>query len=386
MQIDQIKIYKLFLPFVMEFSHSLRKRCSANNIIVEVVADQGEIKGYGEGAPRSYVTRESQESATKSLTRFIQKDTFPWELDDISQVWDFMDGLPDGKEHNSAKCAIEMALLDALGKKEDRHIIQYFYTDFFTPKVYYGIVIPLTHKRRVMEVCELIKKMRINNLRLKMGKDFQQNREAVETIKLIFGDDYDLRIDVNGTWNLELALDHMQLIKEYNVRVIEQPMAPDDPEIADFAGIIKSNGIILMADESACSLRDVKKIIKDGYYGMINVRLSKCGGFRNSLKIIDQLRNNGIKFQIGCQLGESGLLSAAGRVLSLLSRDAVYYDGSYDEFLLKENITVENMTFGIGGEADPLNGPGLGVNVNSQSLERLCNSSQSVIIDKKRKS
>jgi muconate cycloisomerase len=115
---------------------------------------------------------------------------------------------------------------------------------------------------------------------------------------------------------------------------------------------------------------------------MVNIRLSKCGGFRNSLKLIDYLRANGIRFQIGCHLGESGILSAAGRVLGLLCSDAVYYDGSYDEFMLKENITLENVTFGPGGKATALKGPGLGVEVNPQSLARLSSGQTSLAISR----
>ena len=134
-----------------------------------------------------------------------------------------------------------------------------------------------------------------------------------------------------------------------------------------------------MADESACSLDDVKKIVKNGHYRMINVRLSKCGGMRNSLKMIDYLRCHGISFQIGCHLGESGILSAAGRVLCLLCNDAVYYDGSYDEYLLEKNVTIENVSFGPGGEAGPLNGPGLGVKVSGQNLSGLSQGAPAVI-------
>ena len=128
-----------------------------------------------------------------------------------------------------------------------------------------------------------------------------------------------------------------------------------------------------MADESACSLADVKRIVKEGYYKMINVRLSKCGGFRRSLQIIDFLREKAISFQIGCQLGETGLLSAAGRTLSMLCGDAKYHDGSYDEFLLRENVTTENVSFGIRGEAGPLTGPGLGVDVDVERLDKMSN-------------
>jgi len=233
---------------------------------------------------------------------------------------------------------------------------------------------PLGHSKRVMEIYRLINKMNINKLRLKMGKDLKENTERVKTVRMLFGDDCDLRIDVNGAWNRELAFAHIPLIKKYKVKVVEQPMSPDDPDISGFAVEMQKWGVIMMADELACTMSDVKQIIKNGHYGMINVRLSKCGGFRRSLSIIDFLRSNGISFQIGCQLGESGILSAAGRALCLLCGDAVYYDGSYDPFLLKENITTEDISFGVGGKAGPLGGAGLGVEVSRQALERLSDS------------
>ena len=371
MKIDKVNVYKILLPFSIEFSHSLRKRSSANNVIVEVIADHGEIKGYGEGAPRSYVTGESQESATKSVSCFLQKDSFPWEMNDVSQVWDFVDSFPNGKEHNSAICALEMALLDVLSKRQNKSIMEYFPQDFFINTIYYGAAIPLAYKPRIIEICRLIKKMKINKLKLKMGKDFSKNKETIETVSLVFGDDSDLKIDTNGAWNYDLALNHAPLIKEHKIKVVEQPMMPDDQDISEFAGMMQAKGIILMADESACSLEDVERIIKEGNYKMINIRLSKCGGFRRSLRIIDHLRMNGLSFQIGCQLGESGILSAAGRALSLLCSDATYYDGSYDQFLLKENITTQDVSFGLGGKAGPLHGYGLGVEIDMENLTRL---------------
>jgi len=187
-------------------------------------------------------------------------------------------------------------------------------------------------------------------------------------------------VDINCSWDRKLAFVHIPLIKNYKIKVVEQPMMPNEPDLADFAGIMQKEGVILMADESACSLGDMEKIAEEGYYQMINVRLSKCGGFRNSLKIVDYLRMNRILFQVGCQLGESGILSAAGRVLGLLCKDAVYYDGSYDQYMLKENITVENVSFGLGGKAGPLKGPGLGVQVSGQSLKKMCNGSHSIKI------
>jgi L-alanine-DL-glutamate epimerase-like enolase superfamily enzyme len=370
-KINAVNVFQVLLPFSGEFAHSVRKRNSVKNIVVEIIADQGEITGYGEGAPRPYVTGETQESAADGISHLIEKNPFPWELNDIIQIWDFVDSLPKEKVYNSAICALEIALLDALARKEKRPIMDYFSTDFLSDTIHYGAAVPLSSNKRIIEVCAVIKELKINKLRLKMGKDLKENTDKIETVKRMFVDDCDLRIDVNGAWNRELAFAHIPLIKKSKVKVIEQPMSPDDPDISEFADEMQKCGVIMMADELACTKADVERITNDGYYKMINIRLSKCGGFRKSLDIIELIRSKGISFQIGCQLGESGILSAAGRALCLLCRDAAYYDGSYDAFLLKENITTKDVSFGVGGKAGPLEGPGLGVEVNRKALERL---------------
>lgn len=371
MKINEINVFQLLLPFSGEFAHSVRKRNFVKNIIVEIIADQGKITGYGEGAPRSYVTGETQESAADGIRHLIEKYPFPWELNDIIQIWDFVDSLPDNKNYNSAICALETGLLGILARKRNESVTTYCPSDFCTDTIYYGAAIPLGSGKRVKEIYRLINEMKVKRLRLKMGKNLKENTDKIGTVKRMFGDDCDLRIDVNGVWNRELAFAHIPLIKRSKVKVIEQPMPPDDPDISEFADEMQKCGVIMMADELACTKSDVERIINDGHYKMINVRLSKCGGLRRSLDIIELIRSKGISFQIGCQLGESGILSAAGRVLCLLCRDAVYYDGSYDPFLLKENITTKDVSFGVGGKAGPLEGPGLGVEVNRNALERL---------------
>jgi len=190
MKIDKIIVYPVNLPFSIQFSHALRKRSSVKNIIVKVVAEKGEIKGYGEGAPRSFVTGESQQSSAQSIHRFVKLDHFPWDLDDVSQIWDFIDSLRNGKLQNAATCALETALLDALGKNHKKNIIDYFSKDFITDKIYYGAPLPIADKQKIIEICRLIKKMKIKRLKLKMGKDLFKNKEILEAVHLVFGEDY----------------------------------------------------------------------------------------------------------------------------------------------------------------------------------------------------
>jgi len=378
MKIDSVVIHRVSLPFASSFSHSLRNRTSVNNIIVEIIAHRGQIKGYGEGAPRSYVTGETPAGVTQCITGLLEEISFPWELNEVSQIWRFVDGVTDKKERNVAICALEMALLDTLGKYQNTHILEYFPHDHYSSQISYGAALPLADADKIRNMCRMAQQMQMTKLKLKLGKVFSENASMLKVIRSQFGKAYDLKVDVNGVWNRQIAERHVDLIKEYDVKIVEQPMAPGDPDIGAFAHEIKKCGIRLMADESACTLEETQDTTREGFYDMMNIRLSKCGGFRNSFKIIDYLRKYCIPFQIGCQLGESGLLSAAGRALSLLCKDARYYDGSYDEFLLKENITTENVTFGLRGEAGPLEAPGLGVEVSGKNLK--CLSDDSVFL------
>jgi L-alanine-DL-glutamate epimerase-like enolase superfamily enzyme len=380
MRIDEVRVHQIGLPFSGDFSHARRKASSAHNIIVEVIADHGKVRGYGEGAPRSYVTGESQESAAEGVKALVMTKEYPWDLETVSEVWGFVEKLSPGKEHHSALCSVEMALLDALGKAQSKPVLAYLPGDFFSGKVSYGAAIPLGSEERVTELCRLIRSLRINKLKIKMGKDFEQNQKSLRIVRSLFGEECDLRVDVNGSWDRDLALKHLDLLVEHGVKVVEQPMMPGDADMGSFAKEVRAHGMGLMADESVCTLHEVEELIRQGWYNMANVRMSKCGGFRNSLNVVNLLRKEGLSFQIGSQLGESGVLSAAGRAFCLINRDAAYFEGSYDKFLLRENITGEDVTFGIGGEAGPLKGYGLGVEVDQGKLGRLTDSSKKIVI------
>jgi muconate cycloisomerase len=203
-----------------------------------------------------------------------------------------------------------------------------------------------------------------------MGRDLGQNRASLKTARQVMDGGCELRVDVNGAWDLDMAKEHLPLLVSHGVSVLEQPLMPEDPNWRELADILRTRGVKLMADESVCSMEDLNKAMTEGYFDLINVRLSKCGGFSNSLKMIERIRDTGLTYQVGCQLGESGILSAAGRALCAISSDALYYDGSYDAFLLEGNLTTEHVTFGHGGKAIPLKEPGLGITVDKTSLDR----------------
>jgi L-Ala-D/L-Glu epimerase len=380
MKIEWVKFYRVTLPFLESFPISLREGRSSTRVVVEISADQGKVRGYGEGLPIATATGETPETVMEDAKVFVSDGRFPRELTEIDQIWDFVDLLPEGKGHNAAVCAVETALLDALGKAGRRPVLDYLPRSFYTDTICYGVSITLGDRARIEGICKMIKSFGITHIRIKMGLDLEQNRTALETVSEIFGDDCEKRVDPNGVWDFDLAMRHLPLLIKHSVSIIEEPMPTTGERFAVFARAVQAEGLTLMACESAPTLKDVKRAIFEGFYHMFNVKLCRSGGFRRTLQILAHLRQNKKPYQIGCTLGESGLLSAAGRSLGLVCSDAVTYDGSYDRFMLRENVVEEPVGFGPGGKAGPLGGSGLGVKVNREKLARLSDFTTSVYV------
>lgn len=380
MHIERINLYQITLPFLASFPISRLEGRSSTRIVVEIIADRGEVKGYGEGLPIAFVTGETPATVIKDLSAFAAERFFPRDLKDITQIWHFVDRLPGGKEHNAAVCAMEMALLDALGKAQGRSVLDYLPRRFFTPFICYGASITMGDRGRIEQICRMIRSAGIRKVRIKMGLDLEQNRTALETVREVLGDDCEKRGDPNGIWDFDLAMRHLPLLTRHRVRIVEEPMAANGQGFAEFAKAVKAQGLMLMACESAPTLAEVRRAILEGHFGMFNVKLCRSGGFRRTLGIIEHLRRESIPFQIGCTLGEAGLLSAAGRALGLVCSDALTYDGSYDRFMLEENITEEDVAFGPGGKAGPLGGQGLGVTVKNETLSRFSDFSTTLVM------
>ncbi|MCF8052375.1 MAG: hypothetical protein K9L59_14120 [Desulfobacterales bacterium] len=371
MKIEKISVYTVSLPFAFDFSHAQRKRTSARNVVVKVAAAGGAVFGFGEGAPRSYVTGETTSSAAAHIADAVAHPTFCWDLSAPDQIRQWTAAVDSHRFGNAARCALELALIDALARLLDRPAIDFFPDEVRAQTIFYGAALPLAGAAVIQAGCRIIRQLGIHRIKLKFSADLDQNQEILEAVETVFGTDCEIKVDVNFAWDLATALAHIPLLHRHRVRVIEQPLSRQDPDRTTLSAAMGAEGIVLMADESACTLSDLKRIQRENSFGMVNMRLSKCGGLFRSLEMIRYLRRTGMPFQIACHLGESGILSAAGRILGLLCPDAAYWDGSYDAFLLKTNLTTEDVTFGPGGKAGPLPGPGLGVEIDGSALEKL---------------
>jgi muconate cycloisomerase len=125
-----------------------------------------------------------------------------------------------------------------------------------------------------------------------------------------------------------------------------------------------------MADESLVTLADARALVADKAVDFFNVRVSKCGGLARALAIAALAAEAGLGVQVGSQVGETAILSAAGRHLAATLPEVAFVEGSFGTLLLTEDVSVESVRFGHRGEAPVLTGPGLGIRVVEERLRR----------------
>ena len=360
--VKRIDILEVELPFKRIFRHSLSTRQSSNSLFLEIYLENGTV-GYGEALPRSYVDNETVLSASRTLREVLPGLVLGRRFSSFRDGVAFLDTLR--KLDGAKKCCLEIALLDALGKHFNKPISSII----GKPKrdtISATAVVSADSVPGAIKSALEIKAFGFKAVKVKVGSGNDLAR--LKVIRSIVGNQADMRVDANCAWNAEEAVEKVNQMKTFDITAVEQPVKPDD--IDGFKHVTDSIGIPTIADESLLTLRDADVLTKKKACTMFNIRLSKCGGILNALKIIDVARRNGVQCLIGCHAGESGVLTAAGRHLAFGIDGITHYEGSYGKFLLKEDVTRENMTMGFGGKVRAITGSGLAVTVADERLNK----------------
>ncbi len=389
MHISQITAYHVRIPLLKTVKHASFTRKDTDSIIVRCQLEDGTV-GWGEGLPREYVTGETIDSAMTLLREVNWQKPLAGKIENIEDVIDRCNQIqlaPVGTGHrdcfgNSARCALEIAILDAITRACEKPISSLFdYVEGVSSiredfeKVQYSAVI--TPCGTIREIYRALKYRyyKFRHCKVKVGVPGVSDTNSLSRIRRVLGKKCDIRIDANESWNSDDFVKKHDALKQYGISSIEQPVPHED--VSCLTEIRKQISTPVMLDESLCSFSDAENSIENQTCDLFNIRLSKCGGIIPSLKIAVLANQNGLGYQMGCQVGETGILSAAGRHFACSIKNICYREGSYDRFLVRERLTEEDLTFGYRGMAPALKGPGLGVTIDEESLSRVVQSQES---------
>ncbi|MBY0525310.1 MAG: dipeptide epimerase [Gemmataceae bacterium] len=382
MKIVEVTAVHVRIPLRKPIRHASHTRDSTENAIVRCTLED-RTEGYGEGVPREYVTGETIDGAIDLLKRSdLAAQLLP--CGDYAKAVTMAERLrlapvpgdDRGCQGNAARCALELAVLDAYGKRFGQPLSAV--TRMLTPSLHDAR--PHVRYSGAITSARAGLKMRIamwrmwgwgfRQVKIKVGLPGQDDVARFESVRKAWvARKIDLRIDANEAWSPADVVARIQALEPYGITSVEQPVPHAD--VACLAEVRRQVRVPIMLDESLCSQTDAERALGEHTCDLFNLRLSKCGGFIPSLRLAQFARQHKLGYQLGCQIGETSLLSAAGRHFATSVADLRFVEGSYDRHLVREALGAKDITFKWGGWAPALPGPGLGVTLDPKALERV---------------
>jgi muconate cycloisomerase len=383
MRIAELAVFQVRIPLKKPIRHASHSRSDTDSLVVRCRLDSGQV-GWGEGLPRPYVTGEDIAAAWD----MIQANHVPPSL---CLVWQSLDELlpqlaalqlrrteQDDRAcfGNSVRCALELSILDAACRADEKPLSAV--TGLLgetaairrsADRVRYSAAFTAMSRWDQISRALKLRLFGFHQSKVKVGVEGIDDIALLRRLRRLLGPNFDLRIDANEAWTCANVEQRVAELRPFGITSVEQPVP--HTEVGCLAKLRSRLGVPIMLDESLCSEVDGRRAIESGTCDLFNIRLSKCGGFLPSLKLAAIAHQAGLGYQLGCQVGETGILSAAGRHWATSVGGIRYLEGSYDRFLVKERLTKEDLTFGYGGYAPALLAPGLSVTIDEAALKRV---------------
>ena len=386
-KIKSLTAFDVPIRLKREIRHASHVRTKNDTLIVRCEFCDGSV-GWGEGLPRTYVTGESIDSVWRHVTQTEFTQLADLEFTNVADVIAGLDALeladlePDDgitpREcfGNSVRCAVETAVLDAITRSFN---IPFSAVVELIPEAealiqrqdvaYYSGVVTSGNWLKQWRSAIRMKVFNFRQVKVKVGTVGIDDETCLARMRRILGSAVDLRLDANEAWSCDHVVSNMKPLERFNLTSLEQPVPHS--EVTNLRDIRRDVNIPIMLDESLCCMEDAQRAIADESCDLFNLRLSKCGGIVACLRLAAMARQNNMGYQLGCQVGETGILSAAGRHFACNVANIRYIEGSFDRFLVKDSLTAEDLTFHYGGRGPRLDDPGLGITVNEASVRSL---------------
>lgn len=324
MKIISLSCYPIDLPLTEPYTIFYETVDRSVNVILRVETDSG-LTGWGCAAPDLPVTGETAETVMNDFQQFIEPILRGLNPLHYIRVHESVRNLIPGSP--SALAMVDIAMYDLVAKHAGMPLYQFLggYRDSIPTSITIGI----------LSVEETLKKARAYIeqgffiLKLKGGKNVDEDIEKMILLRKEFGKRIALRFDGNQGYTADEALHFIQETASVGIELIEQPTIKDD--LHQLHRVTNESHLPIMADESLTSLLDVFHLTRHDAIDMVNIKLQKVGGITNSLHINSVAKAASVEAMVGC-MDECELGIAAGLHLAL-SRPNIYHadlDGHLD--------------------------------------------------------
>ena len=306
MRITEVRLGMISVPLRVPFKTALRTVNSVEDVVVEIHTDTGAV-GYGEAPPTGAVTGDTTGAIIGALQDHLIKTIVGREVDDFE---DLMKAVQKCIMHNtSAKAAVDMALWDLYGQLYG--IPVYKMLGGSRKQIVTDITISVNDPEEMARDAINAIERGYETLKVKVGANPALDVARLAAVRKAIGPEYCIRIDANQAWTPKQAVRILNQMQEkgLDIEFVEQPVTALDFEGMKY--VTERSYVPVLADESVFSPDDALKIMQMRAADLVNIKLMKCGGIYNALKIASAAEVYGVECMIGCMLEAKISVNAA---------------------------------------------------------------------------
>jgi muconate cycloisomerase len=365
-RIEQIETFLVDLPTIRPHQLAMTTMKSQTLMIVRLRMSDG-VVGIGEGTTIGGLAYgpESPEGMKLAIDAYIAPILLQSASSRIGETMARIGRAVQG--NHFARCAVEMALIDALGKRTGLSA-----SDFFGGRQHDRLPVAWTlasgdTARDIAEAEEMLARRRHDIFKLKIGKgDPKANIAHVAAIKRALGDRASVRVDINQAWSEATASACLPLLKDAGVDLIEQPVALRN--VAGLARLARETSVAIMADEALTGPETAFLLAEAGAADVFALKILQSGGLFAAAKVAAIADAAGIGLYGGTML-EGGVSTAASALLFSTFAKLEWGTELFGPLLLTEEILEQPLDYSEFSLAVPT-GPGLGIALDEGKINR----------------
>ena len=306
MKITEVRLGRISVPLRVPFKTALRSVNSVEDVIVELHTDTGAV-GYGEAPPTGAITGDTTGAIVGAIQDHIAKSILGRDVDEFEDVLQLVQGCI--VKNTSAKAAVDMALWDLYGQLYK--IPVYKLMGGARKQIVTDITISVNSPEEMARDAINAVERGYDTLKIKVGANPELDVARLTAVRKAIGESTRIRIDANQGWEPKQAVRLLNQMQEkgLDIEFVEQPV-----KAHDFAGlkyVTERSYVPVLADESVFSPEDALTIMQMGAADLVNIKLMKCGGLYNALKIASAAEVYGVECMIGCMLEAKISVNAA---------------------------------------------------------------------------
>ena len=370
LQLDRLELREIELPLKWPFETSFGRTTRRRILIVKVI-DKSGAYGYGEcTAPEDpFYNHETVETAWLIIARYVAPLLAAAHVEQAGEVNRTLERI---RGNRMAKGGVEAAVWDLEARMLQLPLWRHL--GGTRTEIASGVSIGLQASR-----AELLEKVtrelesgyqRIK-IKIKPGKDIA----LVDAIRAEYPG-IQLTVDANAAYTLE-NIEVMKILDQFNLMMIEQPLAPGD--LVDHSRLQREISTPICLDESILTLTDARQALELGSCKIINIKLGRVGGHAEAKLIQAYCVEHGIPVWCGGML-ESGIGRAHNIAMSTLPGFTLPGDVSASARYWEEDVIEPEVTVSPRGTIDAPAGVGIGYEVNERRLESLVTRRETVML------